>query len=164
MPTYSGSFSGRSAVTLNLSVSESSLNSAANTSVVSWTLYVSGNSASYNNGAGDWAVNINGVTWSGNWTYDFRSNNTPTLASGSTTVTHNGDGSKSVYSAASASDNGGSPLGSASAAAYFDLTNFAVLPSAPGSAPTISRNSSGTSVTLVSAVASSPVTLSLVYR
>lgn len=159
MATYSGSFSGRPACTLTLSVVESSTNSGANTSVVSWSLSVTGNSASYNNGPGDWSVNVNGVTWSGNWTYNFTSDNNPTLGSGSTTVTHNGDGSKTISSSASASDNGGSPLGSAGASGSLTLTNFAVLPSAPA-APTVTRSSDGATMTIVSGVASSPVTLS----
>lgn len=158
MATYSGSFSGRPAVVLYLDVNETSTNSAANTSAVSWVLRVVGNSASWNGGLGDWAVNVNGATWSGNWTYDFRSNNTPTLGSGTLTVAHLSNGSKTITSSASASDNGGSPLGSTSLSGSLALTDFSVLPSAPAD-PTVTRTSDGATMTIVSGVASSPVTL-----
>lgn len=159
MATYSDTFSGRPAVTLYLDVTESSTNSGANTSVVSWTLRVVGNSASWNNGLGPWSVTVNGVNWSGDWNYDFRSDNTPTIATGSTTVTHLANGSKTISSSASASDSGGSPLGTASVSGSLALTDFSVLPSAPATAPTITRSSDGATITLVSAVASSAVTL-----
>lgn len=159
MATYTGTFSGRPACVLTLTVTESSTNSAANTSVASWSLTVTGNSASYNGGLGPWSVAVNGVNWSGEWNYDFRSNNTATLGSGSTTVTHSADGSKTISSSASATDNGSSPLGTASASGSLALTNFTFPPSAPPTAPTFSRTSDGVTITVTSAVASSAVTI-----
>lgn len=159
MATYSGTFSGRPACTLDLVVTESSTNSAANTSVVSWTLNVTGNSASYNGGAGSWSVAVNGVNWSGTWNYDFRSNNNPQIGSGSTTVTHLTNGSKTISSSASATDNGSSPLGTASSSGSLALTDFTFPPSAPPTAPTFSRTSDGVTVTVTSAVASSAATI-----
>lgn len=159
MATYSGTFSGRPACVLYLDVNESSTNSAANTSVVSWTLSVVGNSASWNNGLGPWSVTVNGVNWSGSWNYDFRTNNNPQLGSGSTTITHNADGSKSISASSSATDNGSSPLGTASNSGSLTLTDFTFPPSAPPTAPTFSRTTDGVTVTVTSAVASSAVTI-----
>jgi hypothetical protein len=124
MATSSGSFSGRPAVTLYLDYSETSTNPGANTSVVSWTLRLVGNSASFGlDLVSTYSVNIGGTPYNGLWNYDFRSNNTPTIRSGTTTITHDADGSKTISVSASATDNAGS-LGSASLSGSLALTTF----------------------------------------
>ena len=88
--TYAKYFTGR------LTVTENSYNVANNTSLVAWKLeLVSGSSGRFSGYSGDWFVNIDGQTYSGNGTYESMSYNTAQIiASGTTTVVHNDDGSK----------------------------------------------------------------------
>lgn len=157
MTTWSDAFSTGKA-TLYLDISESSTNSGANTSVVSFTLRVVGNGASWNlNSGSTWSVTIDGTAYSGTWTYDFRSDNTKTLKSGTQTITHDADGSKSI--AVSGTAYGLSTIGTGTITSKtFALTDFTRLPSAPGT-PALSRTSNGTSVEITSDVASSPVSV-----
>lgn len=145
--------------TLYLDVTETSTNSSTNTSVVSFTLRVTGNTTSWNlNSGSTWSVVIDGTTYSGTWTYDFRSDNTVTLKTGTKTITHAADGSKSI--SVSGTAYGNSTIGTATITSKsFTLTDFTVLPSAPAS-PALTRSSTGSSITAVGAVASSPVSIS----
>lgn len=150
-----------------LSITESSTNSATNTSVVSYSLWINppGNYTSYNLNSGDqsYSITINGsVVASGGFTYDFRSPNenvNKTIKTGTVTITHNTNGSKTV--AASATVNTiSSTVGDASIASFDTvLTDFVFVPSAP-TTPTITRDSAKTTLTVTSAVASSAVTVS----
>jgi hypothetical protein len=163
--TFSGAFSGRPAVVLYLAVNETSTNIAANTSVVSWSLYIVGNNASFNlDPTSTYSISVNGVPYSGVWTYDFRSNNTPTLRSGTTTVTHDANGSKTISASSSATDVGGN-LGSASNSGSLVLADFDFSAAAPTSF--VANNVPGTGI-VTSWVASvsykSPVTYYLSYR
>lgn len=152
MATYSADFLGKG--TYYVDVTETSTNSAANTSVVSFTVRLVGNNTAWDGTTRYWSVTYDGVLVNagGSFSYDFRSNNTPTLGSGSATVTHNADGSKTV--AVVSGFSGGSASGN------FALTDFVRLPSAPATAPTITRSSDGATIDLTSATASSAVSLS----
>jgi len=124
MATFTDDFSGRPACILYLVVNESSTNIVANTSVVSWSLYVVGNNASWGlDFSSTYSVTINGVNYPGTWNYDFRSNNTRVLGGTSLTVAHNANGSKTISASATATDNAGS-LGSASTSGSLVLTDF----------------------------------------
>ena len=162
MTTWSDAFSDRATHYLELVITESATNSGANTSTVygalqinppsdssSWNLYSEQNSYSFT---------FDGTTYTGNYTFDFRTNRTTkVLKSVSATITHSADGTKSV-SAAGSSTSG--TLGSASISSKtLTLTDFVRLPSAPA-APSLTRTSDGTSITVVSSVASSPVSVS----
>lgn len=88
---------------MTLSVSESSTSTANNTSTLSYSLVLTstGGSAQYN-GAGSYAININGSrVRSGTVNLNVGTYGSVTLASGSTTVGHNNDGSKTVSVSAS---------------------------------------------------------------
>lgn len=130
MATFSKVFSSNSAYTLYLDVTESSYNVQNNTSVVAYTLRAVSTKAlqygSWEYGAANTQYNIviNGTSVaSGYKTYDFRNYQTLTVASGTTTVTHNDDGTKVV--ACSASYCGGSsPIGSATASGNLTLTTI----------------------------------------
>lgn len=127
MATYSGGFDN-SGYTLYLDVSESNVSTANNTSVVNWTLrIVSTKSLSYGSWDYDgtpYSVSIDGsVVASGSKTYDFRSYQNLTVASGSKTITHNSDGSRSVYCNASFG-NSSTPIGDASAGGTLTLTTI----------------------------------------
>lgn len=88
---------------MTLNVSESSTSTANNTSALSYSLVLTstGGSAQYN-GAGSYAININGSrVRSGTANLNVGTYGSVTLASGSTTVGHNNDGSKTVSVSAS---------------------------------------------------------------
>lgn len=88
---------------MTLNVSESSTSTANNTSALSYSLVLTstGGSAQYN-GAGSYAININGPrVRSGTANLNVGTYGSVTLASGSTTVGHNNDGSKTVSVSAS---------------------------------------------------------------
>ena len=127
MATYSGGFDN-SGYTLYLDVSESNVSIDNNTSVVNWTLrIVSTKSLTY--GSWDWdgtpySVKIDGSTVSsGSKAYDFRNYQNLTIASGSKTITHSSDGSKSVSCSASFG-NSNTPIGDASASGTLTLTTI----------------------------------------
>lgn len=163
MALYSDDFSGRPACILYIDITESSTNSAANTSNVTFTMYIIGNNASFNgftNSSGNLTVNGEVFNIAG-WTYDFSVNNTKVLVGSTTrTITHNTDGSKSISVSGTATDgNGGTPLGTATIGTQtFVLTDFSRVPEAPA-APTLTRNDAGTTITVLSAVATSPITI-----
>jgi hypothetical protein len=137
-----------------LSVTETSTNSAANTSVVTYTLWINppGNYTSYNLNSGDqsYTVTINGTqVASGGFTYDFRSpneNTNKTIKTGTVTITHNTNGSKTV--AASATVNTASATVGDASIASFDtvLTDFVRTPTVP-SLSSLTRSSDGATVT-----------------
>lgn len=88
---------------MTLNVSESSTSTANNTSALSYSLVLTstGGSAQYS-GAGSYAININGSrVRSGTVNLNVGTYGSVTLASGSTTVGHNNDGSKTVSVSAS---------------------------------------------------------------
>lgn len=88
---------------MTLDVSESSTSTADNTSALSYSLVLTstGGSAQYN-GAGSYAIDINGSrVRSGTVNLNVGTYGSVTLASGSTTVGHNNDGSKTVSVSAS---------------------------------------------------------------
>ena len=83
--------------TLRFSWSRSSYSIENNTSTISWSLQlISGSYGTISSSASkSWSVNVNGTNYSGNTTIGIGNNTTKTLASGSTTITHNRDGTKS---------------------------------------------------------------------
>lgn len=100
--------------TYTLSVTQGSQNIAANTSSDSWslTLYC-GNHSSYSSGV-SWSVTIDGNNYSGTFSFDFRGSTSAAVASGSTTVTHAPDGTKSTGVSFSTGATGTSGIGSGS--------------------------------------------------
>ncbi len=83
--------------TLRFSWSRSSYSIADNTSTISWSLQlISGSYGAISSSASkSWSVNVNGTAYSGTNTISIGNNTTKTLASGSTSITHNNDGTKS---------------------------------------------------------------------
>ena len=129
MAEYTKTLSGGSASSqyrIRMVVTESNVNINNNTSVVNVTAYLDKLSGSgyYSSDGKPWNIKIDGSTVaSGNKTYDFRNYKTLTLGSGSKTITHNSDGSKSV--AVSAYFSSSPYLGSATVSATFNLTTIA---------------------------------------
>lgn len=163
MATWSDAFSGQSAHTLELVLTEDSTNITNNSSSVTATLRINppSNSTSWNNyGDASYSMEFEGQTYSGNFSYDFRTNrSTKTLVSKTKNVGHFSDGSG--YAEAKGSANAGSgTLGSASIGyKSIDLQTFNLVPSIPSAGPTLTRGTSGTSATIVSATATSSSTI-----
>ena len=83
-------------ITLRFNWSQSSQSIANNNSVVSWNLQLIASGGSISSSASkSWSVNVNGSNYSGTNTVGISSGQTKTLASGSTTIGHNADGTKS---------------------------------------------------------------------
>ena len=83
-------------ITLRFNWSQSSQSIANNNSVVSWNLQLIASGGSISSSASKaWNVTVNGTNYSGTNTVGISSGTTKTLASGSTTITHNADGTKS---------------------------------------------------------------------
>lgn len=129
MAEYTKTLSGGSASSqyrIRMVVTESDVNINNNTSKVNVTAYIDKlkGTGYFSNDGKPWNIKIDGSTVaSGNKTYDFRNYTTLTLGSGSKTITHNSDGSKSV--AVSAYFNSSPYLGSATVSATFNLTTIA---------------------------------------
>lgn len=81
-------------VTLSLTVTESSISQANNTSVVKAVLKAKSTSGSYNDVARSGYITIDGTKYT--FSHSFAANTTTTLATKSKTVTHNSDGSKTI--------------------------------------------------------------------
>ena len=83
-------------ITLRFNWSQSSQSIANNNSVVSWSLQLIASGGSISSSASkSWSVSVNGSNYSGTNTVGISNGATKTLASGSTTVAHNADGTKS---------------------------------------------------------------------
>ena len=83
-------------ITLRFNWSQSSQSIANNNSVVSWSLQLIASGGSISSSASkSWSVTVNGSNYSGTNTVGVSNGSTKTLASGSTTVAHNADGTKS---------------------------------------------------------------------
>lgn len=82
--------------TLKFSWNETSQSIANNTTTISWKMeLVAGDYGKISSSASKaWSITVNGTKYSGNTTVGIANNATKTLASGSTTIKHNADGSK----------------------------------------------------------------------
>ena len=83
--------------TLKFSWSESSQDVTNNKTTISWKMeLISGSSGRIDSSASkSWSVTVNGTKYSGTNTIGIGNNTTKTLASGTTTISHNADGTKS---------------------------------------------------------------------
>lgn len=142
-----------------------SQNVANNTTVVGWNMQlVAGTSGKISSTASkDWSVTVNGTKYSGTNTVGVGNNTTKTLASGTTSVAHNSDGTKSFnysFSQEFAITFSGSSIGTKSGSGSGTLTT---IPRA--TTPTLSASSvnMGSSVTINTPRASSGFTHDLAY-
>ena len=130
MATYRKTLSSNQYYEVILNVSQTSQNIANNTSNISWNLQVR---KTYGSGfwgadgtASTWAVSIDGTNVSSSsGSYDFRGGAplTKTIASGTRTITHAGDGSKSIAVSGYWKDNVNG-LGSATASGTMALSTI----------------------------------------
>lgn len=151
--------------TLKFSWWQVSQNVASNKTVVGWRMdLIAGSSGRISSSASkDWAVTVNGVSYSGTNTIGVANNATKTLASGQTTITHAADGTKS-FSYSFSQEFGitfsGTALGTKSGSGTGTLNT---IPRA--TTPTVSASSvnMGSSVTINTPRASSSFTHDLAY-
>lgn len=127
MATYSGVFDNNG-YTLYLDVSESNVSVSNNTSTVNWTLRIVSTKAlvygSWDLDGTTYSISIDGsVVSSGSKAYDFRNYQNLTIASGSKTITHNSDGSRSV-SCSATFGNSNTPIGDAKASGNLTLSTI----------------------------------------
>lgn len=130
--TYSQKFTGgNTGYTLHLDVTEDSYSIENNTSEVSWTLGITSSKpleyGSWDFTGPQYSVTINGSeVASGTKNYDFRNYKELTVSSGTTTVEHNSDGTKTVSCSAWFGPKSGhsTPIGSATVTGDFVLTTI----------------------------------------
>lgn len=92
----SSSVSATAHTTLRFSWSQSSQSVSSNSTTINWVLEeIQANGYISSGASKSWSVSVNGNNYSGSNTVGISSNTTRTLASGSTTIPHNADGTKS---------------------------------------------------------------------
>lgn len=151
--------------TLKFSWAQVSQSVTNNTTTISWKMeLISGSSGAINSSVSkDWSVTVNGSTYSGSNTIGIGNNATKTLASGSTTITHAADGTKSFaysFSQEFGITFSGSSIGTKSGNGTGELNT---IPRA--TQPTVSASSvdMGVAVTISTPRASSSFTHDLAY-
>lgn len=151
--------------TLKFSWSRTSFSVANNNSTISWKLQlVAGSSGRIDSTASkDWSVTVNGTKYSGTNTVGIAANATKTLASGTTVIAHNADGTKTFsysFSQEFAITFSGSSVGTKSGSGTGSLDT---IPRA--TTPTLSSTSvnMGSAVTINMPRASSSFTHDLAY-
>ena len=104
MADWSATFSSRSADSLRLTVSQGTQNVGNNTTNVNWYLDIIETWGSWSSQpSGSYNVNINGVNYNGT-VPAYNAKTTTRIASGTTVVAHNSDGTKTISVSASASN------------------------------------------------------------
>ena len=136
-----------------------------NTTTISWTLQLiaAANGLITSSASKDWSVTVNGVTYSGTNTVGIANNATKTLASGTTTITHSADGTKSFaysFSQEFGITFGGASIGTKSGSGTGTLNTIA-----RATQPTLYANSvdMGGTATIYTYAASSSFTHDLAY-
>lgn len=148
---------------LILDVTQGTQNIANNTTSVSWSLWIRKNSGSGYSASDvkNWNVNIGGQTKSGTIKgYSFVGKTSITLGSGSFTIAHNADGTKSISISGTFTDSGATGIGSGTASGSMTLTT---IPRA-SSFGTISGSTLGSGITININRASSSFTHELWYH
>lgn len=158
---------------LTANFSETSTDSAANTSVVSYSLVLTASSSpsgfsaySYDTSNTYFVINGGIVAYAATGQVAVSRGNSITVISGSTTITHaaNGTATPSFYGRLLMQNpypgTSYMPPDMTTGTGSLALTDFVRLPSAPAAAPTFTRSTDGLTIDLTSATASSPVTLS----
>lgn len=112
--------------TLKLEVNETSYSVENNTSVVSWALYLtSKNNYSFSNWSFPVIVNIDGEVYNSSEYRSMPANSTVTIASGTKTIEHNSDGTKTISCSATVAATGASYLpGNMSVSGDLKLTDI----------------------------------------
>lgn len=112
---------------LRLTVTQASQSVGLNQSTDAWSLtLIAGSYPSYDlTNTITWSATINGATSSGTFSFDFRSTSSQLLGSGSTTVTHNADGTKTISVSGTMGNTGSGTGGPATTSGSFAQTTIA---------------------------------------
>lgn len=111
--------------TLRFTINQSSQSIPGNTSTDSWSLTLFKGYSSWTATPIGWYVQVNGTAYSGTYTFDFSGGATSKLiASGSTVVGHNSDGTKTTNCGGYTADTGTSTGGPATAGGNFVQTTI----------------------------------------
>jgi len=134
MASFSVQMDGVRDYTLTLNVTQVSQNAGANTSTVSWSLVAAGTWGSFGNYSTPWSANIGGQAYSGSIP-SFNPNPSQTIASGSTVITHDANGFRTI-SVSGHWNSSHSNIGKGTASGSLTLTRIPKAPLAPG-APSV---------------------------
>lgn len=146
---------------LILDVTQASQSIPNNTSVVSWELWIRKNSGTGYSASDtkNWSVNIGGQTKSGTIAgYSFVGKTSLSLGTGSFTIAHDADGTKSISISGTFTDSGYTGIGSGTATNTMTLTTIA----RASSIGTITGNTIGSAVTVAISRAASSFTHTVV--
>lgn len=131
MATFTAGFSGNGQYRLRAEVTQGTQSIDNNTTVVNYSLYVDKLSGSgyWTNSSGNSSSlggDMSGASGIGGWwaPYDFRDYGSLLIATGSKTVTHNADGTKTLSATFGANDSEGGNFGSASGSISMPLTTI----------------------------------------
>src|SRR5574344_1603509 len=125
MATFTQKLAG--AYNLVLDVWENNTDVNANTSNVGWQLKIHkiSGTGSYSSYSCPWSTSIDGQGSSGSISrYNFRNYSDLVLGSGTKTIGHNSDGTKTIYCSGSWTDTGGGLVGSGSVGGNLTLSNI----------------------------------------
>ena len=137
---YASLNNGGRGFTLTLSISPGTGNVGTNSTPVSWSLTLTKGTNSYSSWTKYWSVNIGGVPYSGSIpSYDFRGYSSLTLASDTTTITHDSNGTKTIGVSGSFDEAGHVLIGNGTASGSVTLT-----PIPRATTPTVSPTSGNT--------------------
>jgi hypothetical protein len=87
-----------------------------------------GNGASFTGNPVSWNLNIEGIQFSGTFTFDFRRTTSVFVGAADVNITHNSDGRRTINTSGSVGPNGTSAVGSGSTGGNWALTNLVPLP------------------------------------
>lgn len=161
--TITGGKYGGNHLWLTFEWSRSSVDVSNNRSAISWKLYLNWNASLNFSASKSWSVNVNGSSYSGNYTGGASgSSGKKQIASGSTTIGHNADGTKSFSVSATFNIK---VTYSGSAVNSMSLSGSQTLDTIPraSSFGSISGNTIGSAMTINISRASSSFTHSLWY-
>lgn len=150
--------------TLKFSWEIKSQSVANNTSTISWKMeLIAGSSGRISSTAAkSWSVTVNGTKYSGSNTVGIGNNETKTLASGTTTIAHNADGTKSFsfsFSQQFSITFSGATIGTKSGSGSGTLTTIP-----RKSSLTVSNGTLGTALTLAVTKQASSFTHTITYK
>jgi len=109
-------------------------------------------------GNGTWGVSIAGTNSPTSYYFTISQNETKSVHSYSAYVNHNADGTGSAAISVSGGISGTSWT-TTTGSTTLTLTDYNRSPAAPSAAPTATRNDAGTTITVLSATATSPITI-----
>jgi hypothetical protein len=161
---YSTPFSGNANHVLELVVAQTAINTLTNTTTVTCRLQIDppSNSVSWSLISADnsYSMTFQGQTYTGNFTFDYRTDRSTDIIKSTVTktITHDaaGNGTATTYGRCDTVVLGDAVTGTSGNPNELTLTK---LPGTPTAAPTLTRNDAGTTVTVLSATSGTTATI-----